>query len=84
MLTQAIEGDYAPSYATYRVVLHGVAGPITVTTDGKAAEVTEAILETGLKLPSLVVAVSFGEVRVSVVPAAIAKAKDAEPAIPAV
>ena len=47
VLTQAIEGDYQPSYATYRVVLHGVAGPIAVTADGQAATVTEATLETG-------------------------------------
>ncbi|WP_197076826.1 glycoside hydrolase family 31 protein [Hymenobacter terrenus] len=67
-ITQAIEGDYQPSYATYRVVLHGVAGPITVTADGQAAEVTEAPLETGLTLPSLIVPVGFGEVRVSVLP----------------
>ena len=67
VLTQTIEGDYAPSYATYRVVLHGVAGPIEVTADGQVAEVTEATLETGLMLPSLVVPVSFGEVRVNVV-----------------
>lgn len=40
-----------------------------VTADGQATTVTEATLETGLKLPSLVVPVGFGEVRVSVVPA---------------
>ncbi len=67
VLTQAIEGDYAPSYATYRVVLHGVAGAIAVTADGQPAPVTDATLETGLTLPSPVVPVSFGEVRVNVV-----------------
>jgi len=67
VLTQAIEGDYAPSYATYRVVLHGVAGAIAVSTDGQPAAVTDATLETGLTLPSLVVPVGFGEVRVNVV-----------------
>jgi alpha-glucosidase len=73
VLAQAIEGDYAPSYATYRVVLHGVAGTIAVTADGQAAEVTEVTLETGLNLPSLVVPVGFGEVRVNVVAAAAGK-----------
>ena len=67
MLTQTIEGDYAPSYATYRVVLHGVAGAIAVSTDGQPAAVADATLETGLTLPSLVVPVGFGEVRVNVV-----------------
>ena len=35
---------------------------------GPAAPVSEATLETGLQLPSLVVPVGFGEVRVTVVP----------------
>ena len=68
VLAQAIEGDFRPSYATYRVVLHGVAGPITAAVDGQAATVAEVALETGLALPSLVVSVGFGEVRVKVVP----------------
>ena len=75
VLTQAIEGDYPPSYATYRVVLHGVAGAIAVTADGQPAPVTEATLETGLTLPSLVVPVGFGEVRVNVVPAGAGKGR---------
>ena len=37
---------------------------------GHAAPVREATLETGLQLPSLVVPVGSGEVRVSVVPPA--------------
>jgi alpha-glucosidase len=65
VLTQAIEGDYAPSYATYRVVLHGLPGPLEAKADGQAAEMAEVTLETGLVLPSLVVPVGFGEVRVS-------------------
>ena len=36
------------------------------TADGHPAAVAEATLETGLTLPSLVVPVGFGEVRVSV------------------
>ena len=47
-------------------MLHGLPGPLTATTDGQAAEVTEATLETGLVLPGFVVPVGFGEVRVSV------------------
>ncbi|MBC8084751.1 MAG: DUF5110 domain-containing protein, partial [Hymenobacter sp.] len=74
-LTQTTEGDYAPSYATYRVVLHGLPGAAgTVSVDGAATPVTEATLETGLMLPSVVVPVSFGEVRVSVGPPAAASA----------
>ena len=48
---------------------------------GQAAPVTEATLETGLKLSSLVVPVGFGEVRVSVVPPVVAK--EVAPAAPA-
>ena len=36
--------------------------------DAAATPVAEATLETGLTLPSVVVGVGFGEVRVSVVP----------------
>ena len=44
------------------------AGAITVSTDGHPAIVADAPLETGLTLPSIVVPVGFGEVRVTVVP----------------
>ena len=37
---------------------------------GQPAAVVDATLETGLTLPSLVVPIGFGEVRVNVVPAA--------------
>ncbi len=65
---ELIEGDYQPSYATYRVVLHGLPGSLTATIDGQAIALTEVTLETGLKQPSLVVGMGFGEVRGSVVP----------------
>jgi len=48
---------------------------------GQVAEATEATLETGLKLPSLVVPVGFGEVRVNVVPPVAGK--EVAPAAPA-
>jgi len=82
-LTQAIEGDYQPSYATYRVVLHGLpAAPATATADGQAVQVADAKLETGLKLPSFVVPVSFGEVRVVVPPVVAKVAAPSTPATP--
>jgi alpha-glucosidase len=81
VLTQTIEGDYQPSYGTYRVVLHGLPGSLTATTDGQAATVTEATLETGLKLPNLVVPVGFGEVQVNLVPPVVTKGP--APATPA-
>ena len=64
-INQAIEGDYAPAYATYRVVLHGLPGTIaTIAADGEAKTATEATLETGLQCPAVVVGSGFGEVRV--------------------
>ena len=47
-----------------------MAGAIAVSTDGQPAPVADATLETGLILPSLVVPVGFGEVRVRVAPPA--------------
>jgi len=42
LLTQSIEGDYAPAYATYRLVLHGLPFvPAQAVVDGTAAELTE-------------------------------------------
>ena len=59
----------------------GLAHCHTTFGTGQAAPVTEATLETGLKLSSLVVLVGFGEVRVSVVPPVVAK--EVAPAAPA-
>jgi alpha-glucosidase len=62
-LTQVIEGDYQPSFTTYKVVLHGL--PFTgaqVTADSAALEVEEHLTDTGLTLPSIVVGVEFGEI----------------------
>ena len=65
VLTQTIEGTYAPAYATYRVVLHGLpAAAQAVAVDGKAQKLASLALETGLELPALAVPVAFGEVRV--------------------
>ena len=61
--------------------IKGLAHGLTTFGTGQAAPVTEATLETGLKLPSLVVPVGFGEVRVSVVPPVVAK--EVAPAAPA-
>ena len=47
---------------------------------GQAAPMTAAPLETGLTLPSLVVPVGFGEVRVTVVPAAALELQGVMPA----
>ncbi|GGE93874.1 glycoside hydrolase family 31 protein [Hymenobacter cavernae] len=62
-LKQEIEGDYQPSFTTYRVVLHGLPFDLTdVAADGVAVEADEHITDTGLTLPSVVVNAGFGEV----------------------
>jgi alpha-glucosidase len=73
-LSQAIEGDYQPGYATYRVVLHGLPAPATTATvDGKAVKVAETTPETGLALPSIVVPVGFTALQIDLRPAVTAK-----------
>jgi alpha-glucosidase len=66
VVAQSIEGEYRTSYATYRVVLHGLpVDPAAIVVDGAAAQAAEATLETGLVLPSVVVGVGFAELRVA-------------------
>jgi alpha-glucosidase len=62
LLQQAIEGEYQPSFTRYRVVLHGLPfGATAYSTDGQPSEAEETTLETGLTLPSVVVAAGFSE-----------------------
>ncbi|GAA3917778.1 TIM-barrel domain-containing protein [Hymenobacter algoricola] len=62
-LTQAIEGDYQPSFTTYQVVLHGLPFvPAAVSTDGAASAITAVAAEAGAALPGVVVAAGFGEI----------------------
>ncbi|WP_324676680.1 glycoside hydrolase family 31 protein [Hymenobacter sp. GOD-10R] len=62
-LKQEIEGEYKPSFATYKVVLHGLPFETTAqTVDGETVKLDEHITDTGLTLPSMTVGVGFGEV----------------------
>ena len=62
-LSQKIEGDYQPSYATYQVVLHGLPTPVQAAmADGQALEPTEYVATEAT--PALVVGVGFAEVRI--------------------
>jgi alpha-glucosidase len=65
-LTQQIEGDYQPSYATYRVVLHGLpTPPQSADADGQLVALdTYAASATTVAAPALTVGVGFGEVRI--------------------
>ena len=61
-LRQEIEGDYQPSFATYRVVFHGLPfAPLKGTTDSKAAALTEAAADMGAALPQVIVSAGFAE-----------------------
>jgi alpha-glucosidase len=73
-LSQQIEGDYQPSYATYRVVLHGLPTPLqTASADGQAvAPGSYPATETTVAAPALVVGVGFGQVRIELEAAASA------------
>ena len=66
-ISQKIEGDYQPSYATYRVVLHGLPTALeTVAADGQLLAIGEyPATETTTAAPAVVVGVGFGEVRVA-------------------
>jgi alpha-glucosidase len=62
LLQQELEGQYQPTWTTYRVVLHGLPfQPTAFSTDGQPATATEATLETGLTLPAVVVGAGFTE-----------------------
>ena len=62
VLQQAIEGDYQPSFTRYQVVLHGLPfGANTFLVDGQPVEMQEVTLDTGLKLPGVVVESNFTE-----------------------
>ncbi|MCC2547154.1 glycoside hydrolase family 31 protein [Hymenobacter sp. BT175] len=64
-LRQHIEGDYQPTFSTFRVVLHGLPfGALKLTVDGKTTQATKHATETGLSLPDVVVAASFAELTV--------------------
>jgi len=68
-LSQKIEGDYHPSYATYQVVLHGLPAAIwAATADGRAVAAGE-YPATGATVvaPAVVVGAGFGKVRVALV-----------------
>ncbi|WP_240737404.1 glycoside hydrolase family 31 protein [Hymenobacter metallicola] len=59
-LTQTIEGDYQPSFTTYRVVFHGF-GVGQATADGQETAVAETS-EQGLVLPQVLVASNFTQI----------------------
>jgi alpha-glucosidase len=65
-LTQQIEGDYQPSYATYCVVLHGLpTPPQAASADGQSVVLdTHAATPGTGAAPALKVGVGFGEVRI--------------------
>jgi alpha-glucosidase len=62
-LRQEIEGDYQPSFATYRVVLHGLPfAPLKGNADAKSTPLMEAAADTGATLPQVIVSAGFVEV----------------------
>jgi len=68
-LAQHIEGDYAPSYTTYRVVLHGLPTPPTAAVvDAEMLAIGEyPATETTVAAPAVVVGVGFSEVKIQLV-----------------
>ncbi|RZK92633.1 MAG: DUF5110 domain-containing protein, partial [Hymenobacter sp.] len=65
-LGQRTEGDYPPSYATYRVVLHGLpAAPLVASADGQPVALgTCPATETTVAAPALTVNVSLKELTI--------------------
>jgi alpha-glucosidase len=65
VISQEIQGDYQPSYATYRVVLHGLPGTVqAATADGQPVALGELLAaEATVAAPALVVGAGFGEVK---------------------
>ncbi len=62
VLQQATEGAYQPTWASYRVVLHGLPfGASVFSTDGQPAEGVQVTTETGLTLPGVTVSADFTE-----------------------
>ncbi|RZK40108.1 MAG: DUF5110 domain-containing protein, partial [Hymenobacter sp.] len=66
-INQKIAGDYQPSYATYRVVLHGLpAAPHAATADGQPAPLgTYPATETTVAAPALVVSAGVQELKIA-------------------
>ncbi|WP_375378273.1 DUF5110 domain-containing protein [Hymenobacter cellulosilyticus] len=59
-ITQATEGDYQPSFTTYRVLLHGLSFTAAqAAVDGTDATLTEETTETGLLVPALSITSAF-------------------------
>jgi alpha-glucosidase len=65
-LTQAIQGDYQPPYATYRVVLHGLPAAVAAATaDAQPLPLAEyPATETTVAAPAVVVGADFAEVKI--------------------
>jgi alpha-glucosidase len=66
-VSQRTEGDYQPSYATYRVVLHGLlTAPLTAVVDGQPVALggTYPATETTIAAAVLVVSVNLKELRI--------------------
>ncbi|SHK96697.1 glycoside hydrolase family 31 protein [Hymenobacter psychrotolerans] len=62
LLQQTIEGDYQPSFARYRVVVHGLPFAATAySTDGQPTDVQDVTLESGLTLPAISISATFTE-----------------------
>jgi alpha-glucosidase len=66
VIMQEMKGDYQPSYATYRVVLHGLPGAVASSTaNGQALPLCEhPATETTGAAPAVVVSVDFAEVKI--------------------
>jgi alpha-glucosidase len=66
-LTQTSEGEYQPSYTTYRVVLHGLPTAIAAATvDAQALPIGEyPATETTVAAPAVLVSVGFEEVKIT-------------------
>jgi alpha-glucosidase len=65
-ISQEIEGDYQPSYATYRVVLHGLPAAVgAASADAQPLPLGEyPAIEPTVATPAVVVSIGFGEVKI--------------------
>jgi len=76
-LRQDMEGSYQPSYATYRVVLHGLpSAPLTVTADGQPVALgSHEATETTVAAPEVVVSANLHELKIELEQTPTAPAK---------
>jgi alpha-glucosidase len=63
-ITQTIEGDYQPSYGTYRLVLHGLPGEAhQAVVDGETVSLSETAVAHSLTAPGIEAGTNFREVQ---------------------